>query len=614
VDANQFFSIANQSPSSWDALATVAPVVTLPPGNTDFADLFNGQMLAQVRQEFAAPVPMQVDLQLVSLGPKINLITADAPLPDIVSLASFARSQGLDEEAIRTLFGSPSLRNAETPTSLMGQISGQGSSEAALQLAGGLGLVPGSVISVPKAVPKTQLSSTTTAPGQTRADLEPIDWPVQSLTEGLSDPAFQLAGGLGLVPGSAISVPKAVPKTQLSSTTTAPGRIGADLEPMDWPVQSLSEGWSDSALQLAGGSGLVPSPTGAISAVQQRDKALTLSIATPPIAAGLHSVGTLVTSTGKVSEAQQLPVDPIKPAAPLIASLISIQLDTRSQTAHSLTNGPITELAPKSIDDAMQIAMRVQFDLKNQGITRRLAQMSGNSQKASWASVLTTASGAGLADAAPGKPWEAINIDIPSTLLSYSPDGSATLIADPNTGVTSVSSMGGESVRTATFDSLTASTPELSPNTLATQRSAQYQQLADRVGQALGQRLIAQMERGEWKLQLRLQPESLGRIDVALAMHAGTLDASFASDNSLTRDLIHQGAGKLRDTLAQSGTTVANVWVGGGQGSKHDGNPTPGRSFKEASVATRKNDDEAVLSVSSRRGTSNAFDGLDILA
>ncbi len=557
MDANQLFSIANQSPSSWERLAPVAPVATVPPGNTDFADLFNGQMLAQVRQEFAAPVTFQVDLQLVSLGPKINLITADAPLPDIVSVASFARSQGLDEEAIRTLFGSQSLESDENPTLLINQMPTQGSPEAVLQLVGALGLVPGSVAPLPMAAPRTEVLSVTTAPGFARADPQPIDWPVQSSTAG---------------PSVAV-------------------------------------------LQVAGGSCLLPSSADAISAVQQIVKALPLSIATPPIAAGVHSEGTVPSNAGKINESQQVPDDPIKSVEQLIASLVSIQLATRSQAANGLANGPVTEVAPRSIDDAMQVAMRVQFDMKSQGITRRLAQMSGNSEKASWASVLATASSASLTEAVRGKLREDLNIDILSPLLPYiSPDGPEPLLADSNVGVTLASSLSGESVKSVIFDSLRGSISEVGPNTLAEQRSAQYQQLADRVGQALGERLITQMERGEWKLELRLRPESLGRIDVTLAMHAGALDASFASDNSLTRDLILQGVGKLRDTLSQSGTAVANVWVGGGQGSNHDGNPTPGRSFKEATLATRNNDDEAVLSVSSRRSTSNTSDGLDILA
>ena len=129
MDANQFFSIANQACPTLDALALGTPGVAVPSGKTDFANLFNGQMLAQMRQEFAAPVPVQVDLQLVSLGPKINLITADGPLPDMESLASFARAQGLDEEAVRTLFGGSSTLTSQKLTDSLDQSQVQGATD-----------------------------------------------------------------------------------------------------------------------------------------------------------------------------------------------------------------------------------------------------------------------------------------------------------------------------------------------------------------------------------------------------------------------------------------------------------------------------------------------------
>ena len=110
---------------------------------------------------------------------------------------------------------------------------------------------------------------------------------------------------------------------------------------------------------------------------------------------------------------------------------------------------------------------------------------------------------------------------------------------------------------------------------MAGQRAENYQLLADRLGQALGQRLQAQIERGEWKVQMRLDPVSLGRIDLELQMRAGGLDAVFRSDNPMTRELISQGLPKLRESLSDSGTAVANVWVNGDSARQSGGNPTP---------------------------------------
>jgi flagellar hook-length control protein FliK len=74
---------------------------------------------------------------------------------------------------------------------------------------------------------------------------------------------------------------------------------------------------------------------------------------------------------------------------------------------------------------------------------------------------------------------------------------------------------------------------------------------------------------------MRMDPASLGRIDMELDMRAGGLDAVFRSDNPLTRELIAQGLPKLKESLSQSGTAVANVWVNGDSARQSGGNPTP---------------------------------------
>jgi flagellar hook-length control protein FliK len=67
----------------------------------------------------------------------------------------------------------------------------------------------------------------------------------------------------------------------------------------------------------------------------------------------------------------------------------------------------------------------------------------------------------------------------------------------------------------------------------------------------------------------------LGKIDVELDMNGGGLDAVFKSDNLLTRELIAQGMPKLKDSLSQSGMTVANVWVNSENQRQSGGNSTP---------------------------------------
>jgi flagellar hook-length control protein FliK len=120
-----------------------------------------------------------------------------------------------------------------------------------------------------------------------------------------------------------------------------------------------------------------------------------------------------------------------------------------------------------------------------------------------------------------------------------------------------------------------AATSAALANPAMTDRAAQIQDLADKLGKAMGERLQEQLERGEWKLQLKLNPAHLGRIDVELDMNATGLDAVFKTDNMLTRELIAQGMNKLKDSLAQSGMTVANVWVNSENQKGSGGNSTP---------------------------------------
>lgn len=666
VDANQFLSIANHASTTLDALAQTSPSAPVPSGSSDFANLFNGQMLAQGRQEFAAPVPVQLDLQLVPLGPKMNVITADAPLPDMASLASFARAQGLDEEAVTTLFGS-----ATTPAS-------QGLVALPLQMR----------VQGPAAV----------SPEPARLPI-PMPPRIQASSTGLA----------GLLAQS--SVPARTPENGDTLPETG------DQTPL--------MGLSDTTAQLA-----VPTPVIAMAFATHPAPVLVSSaapVSLPQEGAALERL--LDVSVVKTQALPEAPVDPTHTADPLAAYLVSAHIGARPQPPVPVTQAVATEQPSHPAAAPMQLAMRVRLDVPHQEITRRLSLMSGSAQKASWAAIagnglrdtaqnqawetlpidipsallaelnegpaprqsgramgletryvgtpaavmsgalvpatatavdpfleidMATQRGATqqpLEDRrgqplvqlpllhlekgewsakpqvppdSPGRAGVALSmravapdasVDVPSIQPSDGHDGTAIRQPDVTSGPASLAAGPADPGKPSALNPAMRPSPETpSEMGLVAQRSAQYQQLADRVGQTLGNRLLSQIEKGEWNLKLRLQPESLGRVDVALAMHAGALDASFASDNSMTRDLILQGAGRLRDTLAESGMAVANVWVGGDQGRKNDGNPTPGRSFKDAPGSIRRRDGEPVIGVSAPARNATAGEGLDILA
>ncbi len=147
-------------------------------------------------------------------------------------------------------------------------------------------------------------------------------------------------------------------------------------------------------------------------------------------------------------------------------------------------------------------------------------------------------------------------------------------------------------------------------------RAEQYDKLSQRLAEALGQRLSAQIARGDWKVEMALRPKDLGNIDIQLHMNRGELQASFSASHPATRDLISEGLPKLREVLAQLGMEVASVDVNVRQESQHGGNSTPGKqSSGVAGVGSRRSATEspAPSTLPPARSTAGSSDGLDVL-
>jgi hypothetical protein len=212
-------------------------------------------------------------------------------------------------------------------------------------------------------------------------------------------------------------------------------------------------------------------------------------------------------------------------------------------------------------------AMRMRMVPAWENMTRQLAKLNGTDQAAAWGQLsanLLNSKGQGgdatevLLDLGADDPNLMSALD---AMLDASNNGLVNLDSARNTA--STGALG------AAATSAALANPEM------TDRAAQIQDLADKLGKAMGERLQDQMERGEWKLQLKLNPGHLGKIDVELDMNLGGLDAVFKTDNLVTRELIAQGMPKLKDTLSQSGMTVANVWVNSENQRESGGNSTP---------------------------------------
>ena len=286
---------------------------------------------------------------------------------------------------------------------------------------------------------------------------------------------------------------------------------------------------------------------------------------------------------------------PISMGLPNVASP-NAPLDT---SATSSAVSAVDDLIPLS--PTPQDAMRIRLVPAWESVTQQLHQMSGSAMTVAWGALTTASLGA---------PVRSIALDLREE--SATPEVNALDAIDLSTNTDNKSnSLGLDLNRSTAAGTPLPGTAQSLPGMAQTERQAHYQQLADRLGQAMAERLQSQIARGEWKLQMRLNPASLGRIDIELDMHAKGLDAMFRSENPLTRELMAQSMPKLKDTLTQSGMAVASVWVNSDAGRQSGGNPTPQRepaphSDKQASAPA----DTVTKAVTKEKRTSDGFDVL----
>lgn len=144
------------------------------------------------------------------------------------------------------------------------------------------------------------------------------------------------------------------------------------------------------------------------------------------------------------------------------------------------------------------------------------------------------------------------------------------------------------------------------------ERSENIQNLAEKMGQAVGKRMLTEIEKGQWHLKLQLRPATLGHIEVEMRMLSGELDAVFNAPQALTRELLQEGMSRLKETLNQMGMDVASMQVKDGQTRQNGGKSTPNQASKSPDLV--KNDSELTNSPSIARARQKmGEDGWDVL-
>ena len=520
---------------------------------SDFADVFNGQTLKAQRQHLAALDAPGQGLQVVPLGSKLNIITSDAPLPDMDSLAQFARMQGLDEGAVQALFGTPAV----APGAALGL------GTLASLVAG----APQSLASALNTIVTDQLSAAALTPS------------------GTVGAALTSLPALGELSGAAPGKDKA--------STAAPEDASASAQATLSTLDFLAAPAATVASLIA--PVVAPTPPSALALPASLGvKDISIALGAAPAAMGLGAIAPELTAT---------------PTTVALGTAAATQTSLMPMTAQAwIGSTPVAEVDASAAMPplAAQDAVRLTLAMPAPEITKRLAQMSGTGKEATWAALLASGPVAKDLPAA----LETLTLELPE---GFDPE----LLA----GATDASTPSELSTLAGTAGALPASAAASAGSgnsadtaqAQAEQRAQQFQQLADKMGQAAAQRLIAQIERGQWKMQMRMQPAALGSINVELEMHAGGLDALFSTDNAVTRELMAQGSNKLRDTLSQSGMTVASVTVNGEQSRQSGGNSTPGKGRNPSSGA-RPDSSPISAAAAPQGGPAATADGLNVLA
>jgi flagellar hook-length control protein FliK len=496
-------------------------------------------------------------LQAISLGPHLNAITPLSSEPDPQSLEAFARAQGLNEQAINWLF---SGANA-TPGSAA-QATGMES-----------GTAPASMAQTAKALlPNgTELANST---------LVPPDPSTGNLPMGPSN-------SQGLQAQQAALVLRATETGQ--SAAAIPGTESATLQ------QSIAA------------TGLMPASKAQTPAEQSPSQAVTLpsapnalsNVMAPASHPGLAAPASTLTQTGQ--QPVQLNADGSagEDAAALLKLMSTATLWAQPDAKATRPAVPPNTTNPQ--DQELQASM-LRMPPPAATWMQRLAQASPapSLQKAQTENAVSVSELDLGAD---------FGLELLDTLSAEAPPPATSAPSQDLHNGTNQSHTGSRNERLQSPNPAPAA-PMPTPD--SAQRSETIQNLADKMGQAVGQRILSEMEKGQWHLKLQLRPATLGHIEVEMRMRSGEFDAVFTAPHALTRDLLQDGLSRLKDTLSAMGMDVANIQVGNGKSNNTGGNSTPGQGRQTASAGAKSDQPNAVEAPTSQRSPQRP-NGLDVM-
>jgi flagellar hook-length control protein FliK len=114
-------------------------------------------------------------------------------------------------------------------------------------------------------------------------------------------------------------------------------------------------------------------------------------------------------------------------------------------------------------------------------------------------------------------------------------------------------------------------------------QSSQFESVIKKFSDALGMRLISAVQQNQWNLQLKLNPASLGEINVTLDFNEGNLEGKLYATDETTRALLQESLSRLKFGLKENldNYQAIDVFIGDKKDHPDNQNKTP-KSGNEA--------------------------------
>ena len=509
-------------------------------------------------------------LTTVAVSPGLNVIQPAQSELDGQSLVAFARAQGLDDRAVQWLFGSQgsqaTVRSTATAAGLAEVLEGA----------------------------QTTLPGQPGVPLQTQTSLQ-VQTQLQAQVASLSSAAVaqDAAGSLSGAELQAVA----------QATAQATSQAAASAASLSASAPQGSPGFQAAASLTGGNTALTAAAAASAASAEAQQAALTLNWLRDASAQTSSSLwGPPGSGTTPVAREAGLNSQEVIAAA----LQVSKSLLSNSSRVNS-TSGPNSRPAtPASRPMNGTLDLTASLDPE-------------------WVEWLEVRAGAAATSGAAGRQ----KASAASAALASFEGGAARILAqwakaDPAAPPSPATAAGAESSAAASSTSFVpsghlgtgqATAKMASAGLEGTLANAQdrAQRLADRLGEAVGQRMLTELEKGNWHLNLKLRPESLGSIEIEMRMHAGQLNAQFTAHQALTRDLLSDGINRLKDMLAQMGMNVAQMNVNGGRSQQRGGDSTPRQSQGVRAPEATSNNQETDAKNPSQRSALLSGSGWDML-